>query len=162
MIQKLNKEYALIWARGVWLLGQSRWRNSFQKQSFPDSKLGVLKNFVDSIGKHLCWSLFSIKLQTCNSIEKRLQNRCFPVKFAKFLRTPFFTKEFQWLLLRFDSCFQRRSKQKPVQLSAIITTFRWKKVFAAAKIQKQLPYMFSKRRPIRARTNLFLWILRNF
>ena len=27
-------------------------------------------------------------LQVCNFIKKRLQHRCFPVKFAKFLRTP--------------------------------------------------------------------------
>ena len=28
-------------------------------------------------------------LQVCNFIKKRFQHRCFPVKFAKFLRTPF-------------------------------------------------------------------------
>ena len=27
-------------------------------------------------------------LQSCNFIKKRLQHRCFPIKFAKFLRTP--------------------------------------------------------------------------
>ena len=27
-------------------------------------KIGVLKNFAIFIGKHLCWSLFLIKLQT--------------------------------------------------------------------------------------------------
>ena len=27
-------------------------------------------------------------LQACNFIKKILQNRCFPMKFAKFLRTP--------------------------------------------------------------------------
>ena len=67
--------------------------------------------------KHLCWSLFLIKLQAsrnlhflppdthmyvcvsggkkcnffeaCDCLKKRLQHRYFPVKFAKFLRTPF-------------------------------------------------------------------------
>ena len=29
----------------------------------------------------------------------RLQHKCFPMKFAKFLRTPFFTEHFRWLLL---------------------------------------------------------------
>ena len=28
-------------------------------------------------------------LKTCNSVKKRVQRRCFPVNFAKFLRTPF-------------------------------------------------------------------------
>ena len=51
-------------------------------------KLSALKNFVNFTGKHLCWSLFLIKLQAWNFVKKRLQHRCFPVKFAKVLRTP--------------------------------------------------------------------------
>ena len=43
-------------------------------------KSDVLKNFANFTGKHLCWSL--------NFIKKRLQHRRFPMKFAKFLRTP--------------------------------------------------------------------------
>ena len=39
-------------------------------------------------------------LLCCNVVKNRLQHRCFPVKFAKFLRTPFFTEHLQWLLLR--------------------------------------------------------------
>ena len=38
-------------------------------------------------------------LQACNFIKKRLQHRCFPVKFAKFLRPPFSTEYLRWLLL---------------------------------------------------------------
>ena len=53
-------------------------------------------------------------LKACNSIKKRLQHSCFPVKLAKFLKTPVFTEEFQLLLLTFDSCFRRSSEQKPV------------------------------------------------
>ena len=33
-------------------------------------------------------------------IEKRLHHSCFPVKFAKVLKTFFFTKHLRWLLLR--------------------------------------------------------------
>ena len=46
--------------------------------------------------KNLCWSLFLIKLQAF--VKKRLQPRCFPVNFTKFLRTPI---EYicNWLLL---------------------------------------------------------------
>ena len=40
-----------------------------------------------------------IKLQACNFIKKCLWYRCFPVNFARFLRTPFFTKHLRWLLL---------------------------------------------------------------
>ena len=52
--------------------------------------MGVLKNFLNFIGKHLCWSLAS------NFIKKRLQHRFFPVKF---FRTLFFTEHLRRLLL---------------------------------------------------------------
>ena len=73
-------------------------RKKLQKQLQIFFKMGVLKNFANfTTGKYLCWSLFLIKLQawrpagmkTCNFIIKKLQHRCFPVKFAKFLRTSF-------------------------------------------------------------------------
>ena len=40
---------------------------------------------------HVLESLFNKVpgLKTCNFIKKRLLRRCFPVKFPKFLRTPF-------------------------------------------------------------------------
>ena len=40
---------------------------------------------------------FSIKLQAL--LKKRLWRRCFPVDFAKFLRTPFLIEHLRWLLL---------------------------------------------------------------
>ena len=43
----------------------------------------VLRNFAKFAGKHL-WSATLLK--------KRLWHWCFPVNFAKFLRTPFFTE----------------------------------------------------------------------
>ena len=49
-------------------------------------KIVFLKNFANFTGKHLCWSLLFNKaagLQTF--IKKRLEHRCFPVKFTKFL-----------------------------------------------------------------------------
>ena len=61
-------------------------------------KVNVLKNFANFTGKHLCWSLFFF-LTTCNFIKDRLQHRCFPVKFLKFLRTPFYIEHLQRLLL---------------------------------------------------------------
>ena len=38
-------------------------------------------------------------LKNSNVMKKRLQHRCFPVKSAKVLRTPFFTGHLWWLLL---------------------------------------------------------------
>ena len=57
-------------------------------------KKGVLKNLAKFTAKHLCWSLFFI-------LKKRLQHRCFPVNFAKFLRT-LFTEHLRWQLLHID------------------------------------------------------------
>ena len=51
---------------------------------------GVLKNFTKFTGKHLCWSLFFNKVAGlgCEALlKKRLQHRCFPENFVKFLRT---------------------------------------------------------------------------
>ena len=33
-------------------------------------------------------------------LNKKLWHRCFPVNFAKFLRTPFLTEHLRWLLLK--------------------------------------------------------------
>ena len=58
------------------------------------SKKRVLKNFAKFTGKHLCQSLFLIRLQ-----KKILWHGCFPVNFAKFLRTAFYLEHHWWLLL---------------------------------------------------------------
>ena len=47
----------------------------------------VLRNFVKFTGKHLCQSLRPATL-----LKRDSDHRCFPVNFAKFLRTPFFTE----------------------------------------------------------------------
>ena len=58
-------------------------------------KKGVLSNFAKLVGKHLCQSLFLNKvagLRNATLWKKSLWRRCFPVNFAKFLRTPVLTK----------------------------------------------------------------------
>ena len=132
-----TKAYARVWARSVsYQKGQFRLENRFQKQLLVNVlQLGDLKNLVNSKKKYSVLESLLDKvagLKACNSI--RLQHRCFPVKFAKFLRTPFLKEQLQWLLLRFNSCFQRSPEQRPVRMSAINTRFNWKKVFATAKI----------------------------
>ena len=61
---------------------------------------GVLKNFAKFAGKQLCQGLFFNKvadLSPATLLKKRLWLRRFPVDFAKFLRTPFFTEHLSWL-----------------------------------------------------------------
>ena len=57
------------------------------RSSCPDvfCEKSALKNISIFTGKHLCWSLFSIKLEVFNFIKKALQHRFFLVKV---LRTP--------------------------------------------------------------------------
>ena len=50
-------------------------------------KIGVLRNFAKFAGKHLIQSIFFNKVADPRS---ELRQRCFPVNFAKFLRTLFF------------------------------------------------------------------------
>ena len=38
-------------------------------------------------------------LKACSFIKKRLQDRCFRVKFAKLLRRTFFIEHIRWMLL---------------------------------------------------------------
>ena len=50
----------------------------------------------------MCQSLFFDKvadLRLTTLLRKSLWNRCFPVNFSKFLRTPFLTECLRWLLL---------------------------------------------------------------
>ena len=77
-------------------------RSSHRRYSMKKS---VLRNFLKCTGKHLWQSLFFNKvahLRPATSLKKRLWHRCFPVKFAKLLRTPFLQSTSGWLLLVFS------------------------------------------------------------
>ena len=65
-------------------------------------KKRCFENFTVFIGKHLCWSLFLIKLQAFqagNFIKKRLQHSCFLVNIPKFSITPIMKSICEQLLL---------------------------------------------------------------
>ena len=77
-------------------------RSSHRRYSMKKS---VLRNFSKCTGKHLWQSLFFNKvahLRPATLLKKRLWHRCFPVKFAKLLRTPFLQSTSGWLLLVFS------------------------------------------------------------
>ena len=64
-------------------------------------KKDVRRNFTKFTGKHLCQSFSFNKVtgvRPATLLKKRLCHRCFPVNFAKFLRTPFLTEHLWWLL----------------------------------------------------------------
>ena len=59
-------------------------------------KIVVLKSLANFIEKRLCWdSLFKKVTRLTAFNKKRLQHKCFPVKFAKYLRT-FFKEDLLW------------------------------------------------------------------
>ena len=65
-------------------------------------KKDVLKNFAKFTEKHLCQSHFFnnvVVLRPATLLKRRFWHRCFPVSFAKFLRTSFFIEHPWWLLL---------------------------------------------------------------
>ena len=85
------------------LLAASVFYETEHKKQPPECsvKKGVLRNFAKLTGKHLCHSIL-IKLQASVTwLKKILLHRSFPVNFAKFLRTPFYTEHVRWLLLIF-------------------------------------------------------------
>ena len=66
-------------------------------------KKGVLGNFTKFTGKHLYQSHFFNKvasLRPATLLKKRLWHRCFPMNFAKFLKTPFLQNISRRLLLQ--------------------------------------------------------------
>ena len=76
----------------------------FNRSSRPEVfyKKGVLRNFAKLTGKHLCQSLFfkkSASVRPATLLLMRLWHQCFPVNFAKFLRTSFFMEHLLWLPL---------------------------------------------------------------
>ena len=86
-------------------------------------KLGFLKNFVNSTGKHVLQSLFDKAADLLQLYYKETSTLVFSCEICKISKNTFFREEFQLLLLRFKSCFQRSLVQKPVRLSAINTRF---------------------------------------
>ena len=73
-------------------------------------RIGVLKNFANFTRKHLCWSLF---------FDKRLQHRCFLVKFAKFYEHLFSPEHLLWLLLN-SKTSKSEAYLEPCQTSIIV------------------------------------------
>ena len=95
-------------------------------------KKSVLRSSAKFTEKHLCQSLFFNKvagLRPATLLKKRPWHRCFPVNLAKFLRTPFFTEHFRWLLLALNESVLKwdlRPKTHP-GFNSIILMILWKR-----------------------------------
>ena len=94
-----GSNHALLAVSFSCIVNKITWRySSSYSQMFL--KIGVLKNFANFTGKQLRYNFYLIKLKALSpaTLLKRLQHRCFPVNFLKFLRTPFST-------VHLGSCF---------------------------------------------------------
>ena len=58
------------------------------------------RDFRRNTSGWLLLTIFCKNVSPATLLKKRLWHRCFPVNFAKFLRTPFLTEHLQWLLLK--------------------------------------------------------------
>ena len=87
--KSINRGYVLI--DGACALNiDVVFRSSRQRCSMK--KKVISRNFIKFTEKHLCQSLFINKVADLSPgilLKKRLWNRCFPMNFAKFLRTLF-------------------------------------------------------------------------
>ena len=78
--------------------------------------------------------------------QKRLQHRCSPVKFAKFLRTSFFTEHLRWLLLyghfSLVSCVITRTKMTFSWFLACFKDIFDSRILFPELLAKTKPYLF--------------------
>ena len=79
-------------------------------------ELVTFKIFGNVTGKHLCWTLFWIKMKVCNFIKKRLEYTCFSVKFDKFLRALISKSICERLLLNSNKARNRCTKKLPSKI----------------------------------------------
>ena len=84
-LAKINHVLLVVFLRS----SNSRIKNSHERYSVKND---ILKNFAKFTGKHMCNCLFFNKFASLSFqpyFKKRFWYKCFPEKFAKFLRTPF-------------------------------------------------------------------------
>ena len=64
-------------------------------------KIGSLKTFAIFTGKHLCWGIYSIKLQVFKPVTflKRDSNTGVSFRYCEILKNSFFIEHLRWLLL---------------------------------------------------------------
>ena len=89
--------YVILTSYDFGISGSSHQRCSVKK--------GVLRHLAKFTGKHLCSSIFFNKvagLRSATLLKKGLWRRCFPVNFAKLLRTPFLQNTSERLLLKYS------------------------------------------------------------
>ena len=101
------------------------------------AKNGVLKDFVNFVGKHLCWSLFLIKLQAWHLFWRASDNDCFCTALTPLIVTyPFYFIFSTFLIITTttvnisDVCFWFKFKKASKNLN-LVCHFHWSLTFIA-------------------------------
>ena len=91
-LQSLWKKMNISFWSNLNITSSLTWQEStfFVRRLEVFYKIEALKNYAKSTGKQLCQSLLLTKVAGWR------WHRCFPVNFAKFLRTLFLTEHLQW------------------------------------------------------------------
>ena len=95
-------------------------------------KKGVLRNFVEFTGKHLCQNFFFNKVEgpkPATLLKKRPWHRWFPVNFVKFLRTALNIEHLWWLLLYLVSLVGKICNILPEYKELTFLIYVWFKYF---------------------------------
>ena len=119
-IKKRQKKLSLYFQIQIWLRPRknaSGYSFDVHKEAVAQVfwKKGVLRNFAKFTGKQLRQSLFFNKVagfRPATLLKKKLWHSCFPVNFAKSLRTPFLTEHIRWLLLQFQNFKKNNSAEQ--------------------------------------------------
>ena len=161
----LNFQYlahSCAWGEQPWIFNNylqetfwdSHFRSSHQRCSLKKGAPGKFEKFI---GKHLCQILFSNKvagLRLATLLKKRSWHRCFPVNFAKFLRTPLLQNTSGRLLLTFLERIFRGISTIWNFLTLSLVTVRY-----ACKTLQELPFLLFFRLNIECLKHLD-WVVR--
>ena len=66
--------------------------SSSDEEEGTEYKVKRILSGVSAVQNQSLANVLQNRCQACNFIKKRLQHRCFPMKFEKFLRAPLFTE----------------------------------------------------------------------
>ena len=124
VVHVLKSHFYIVTLRGEWrhIFWSYYSKEHGYKLIFPDIRITRGSYYWIDLQSSRSQMFFKIELQLaikdCNIIKKRLRHRCFPVKFAKLLRTTFFTEHLRWLLLIFEVATLKNVETTQVQTTA--------------------------------------------
>ena len=87
------------------------------------------------------------RLRSATLLKMRLWHRCFPMNFVKFLRMPYFTEQFRWLLLTFRKIHRKYRCWSLFSIKVFPVNFVkiWKHLICRISARSSCPEVFVKK-----------------